>query len=169
MNVRVVLADYDPAWPTLYEVEAQRIALALGTAALALHHAGSTAVPGLAAKPVIDIVLAVADSRDEAFVGLLEPLGYELRVREPDWHEHRMLRHEAPAVNLHVFSNGSPEVERMLRFRDRLRADPAARQRYEDAKRALADRDWGDIQDYADAKAGVVEEILRAAGGQAAT
>lgn len=161
----IELADYDPAWPELYEQEAEKIRAALGGRVLVLEHAGSTSVPGLAAKPIIDIVLAVLDSADEsAYVPPLEQAGYVLTIREPDWHEHRLLKGTDPTVNLHVFSQGSPEVERMLVFRDRLRVDEAERMLYERTKRELAERTWTYVQDYADAKTQVVEEILARAG-----
>jgi GrpB-like predicted nucleotidyltransferase (UPF0157 family) len=157
----IALAEPDPRWPELYAREAARIRAALGPRALRLEHVGSTSVPGLAAKPIVDIVLAVADSADEpAYVGDLEAAGYVLRVREPDWHEHRLLRGPDPAVNLHVFARGSSEIDRMTRFRDRLRGDPADRERYAAAKRALAARRWRYVQDYADAKSEIVEDIL---------
>jgi GrpB-like predicted nucleotidyltransferase (UPF0157 family) len=157
----IELAEYDPAWPELYEREAQKIHAALGDRVRALEHAGSTSVPGLAAKPIIDIVLAVADSADEsAYVPALEQAGYVLAIREPDWHEHRLLKGSDPTVNLHVFSHGSSEVERMLAFRDRLRTNEAERVLYERTKRELAQRAWTYVQDYADAKTQVVETIL---------
>jgi GrpB-like predicted nucleotidyltransferase (UPF0157 family) len=161
----IELADYDPAWPKLYDQEEEKIGEALGDRALVLEHAGSTSVPGLAAKPIIDIVLAVADSADEsAYVPALEQAGYVLSIREPDWHEHRLLKGNDPTVNLHVFSHGSPEVERMLAFRDRLRTNEAERELYERTKRELAQRAWTYTQDYADAKTQVVEAILARVG-----
>ena len=157
----VELAEYDPAWPDLYQREAEKIRGALVDRARTLEHAGSTSVPGLAAKPVIDIVLAVADSADEdAYVPPLEGAGYVLAIREPDWHEHRVLKGTDPTVNLHVFSEGTSEVQRMLALRDRLRTNEADRLLYERTKRELAGRAWTYIQDYADAKTEVVEAIL---------
>ena len=161
----IELADYDPAWRELYEREAEKIRAALGDGVVVLEHAGSTSVPSLAAKPIIDIVLAVPDSADEsAYVPPLEQAGYVLTIREPDWHQHRLLKGSDPTVNLHVFSQGSPEVERMLVFRDRLRANEAERMLYERTKRELAERTWTYVQDYADAKTQVVEAILARAG-----
>ncbi len=157
----VVLVEYDPEWPRLFAREEARIREALGATALGIEHAGSTSVPGLAAKRIIDIVLVVPDSADEpAYVPALEAAGYVLRVREPDWFEHRVLKGTEPKVNLHVFSPGCPEVERMLLFRDHLRRDPRDRDLYERTKRELAQRDWKYVQHYADAKSDVVEEIL---------
>ena len=157
----IVLQDYDDAWPMRFEREARRIRAALGMRSLLVEHAGSTAVPGLAAKPIIDIVLAVADSSDEdAYVPALEAQGYELRIREPDWYEHRVLKKTEPNVNLHVFPAGCIEIDRMLAFRDHLRADEADRELYERTKRELAGREWAYVQDYADAKTEVVEDII---------
>jgi len=157
----ITLVEYDPAWPRLYDREAVRIHVALGDRALLIEHVGSTAVPQLAAKPRIDIVLAVADSSEEAsYVPALETAGYVLHIREPDWHEHRALRGPDTDLNLHVFSEGCVEIQRMLRFRDHLRRNEADRLLYERTKRALAQRTWKYVQHYADAKTTVVEEIL---------
>jgi GrpB-like predicted nucleotidyltransferase (UPF0157 family) len=157
----IVLDDYDPEWARLFEREARKIRAALGDAALRLEHVGSTAVPGLAAKPIVDIVLVVADSAEEdVYVPALQAEGYVLQIREPDWFEHRMLRSEEPSVNLHVFAQGCEEVERMLLFRDRLRADAPDRELYERTKRELAKQRWTFGQDYADAKTAVVAEIV---------
>jgi GrpB-like predicted nucleotidyltransferase (UPF0157 family) len=161
----IVLADYDPEWPRLFAREADRIRVALGDRALRIEHTGSTSVPGLAAKPIIDVTLVVEDSADETtYVPALEAAGYVLRVREPDWFEHRMFRGEDPSVNLHVFSHGCEEVERMTSFRDRLRANEADRKLYEQAKRELAGRNWKFGQNYADAKTAVIREIMARAG-----
>lgn len=165
----IQVVDYDPRWPELFEREAARVRAALGSRVLLLEHVGSTSVPGLAAKPVIDIVLAVADSRDEAaYVPALEAAGYVLRIREGDWHEHRMFKGPDTEVHLHVFSTECPEIERMLMFRDWLRNHPVDRDLYAQAKRALAQKEWKYMQNYADAKTAVVEEIMaRAAGAKA--
>jgi GrpB-like predicted nucleotidyltransferase (UPF0157 family) len=165
-SVRIVLADPDPAWPRLFAREAERIRTALGDRALGVEHVGSTSVPGLAAKPVIDVLLVVADAADErSYMPPLEAAGYVLHHREPDWHEHRLFNRPDSAVNLHVFSDGCVEVGRMLRFRDRLRADRADRELYLRTKRRLAEREWRRRQEYADAKGTVVEEILARAAG----
>jgi GrpB-like predicted nucleotidyltransferase (UPF0157 family) len=157
----IELADYDPAWPDLFQREAERIRRILGKRVLQLEHVGSTAVPGLSAKPIIDIVLVVANSAEEqAYIPPLEAAGYVLRIREPDWHEHRLLKGPDTNANVHVFSTGSTEIERMLSFRDRLRNNEAERLLYERRKRELARRTWKYTQDYADAKSEVVEEII---------
>ena len=156
--IRIV--DYDPAWPLRFDIEANQIRLALGNGVLLLEHVGSTAVPDLPAKPVIDIVLAVADSaRDADYLPALERAGYRLRIREAEWHEHRMLNDLDGAVNLHVFSDGCAEVQRMLDFRDWLRRNPGDRELYARSKRELAERGWKFMQNYADAKTGVIAEI----------
>jgi GrpB-like predicted nucleotidyltransferase (UPF0157 family) len=165
LNASITLVDYDPSWPRLFEREAARISGVLTSEALLLEHVGSTAVPGLAAKPRIDIILAVTDSSDEpSYVPPLEAAGYVLRIREPHWHEHRVFKGPDTDVNLHVFSSGCTEIERMLRFRDHLRRDDRDRDLYEQTKRALARQTWKYTQNYADAKTQIVEEILTRAG-----
>jgi GrpB-like predicted nucleotidyltransferase (UPF0157 family) len=158
----VTLVDYDPEWPRAFAREEERIRAALGERALRVEHTGSTSVRGLAAKPIIDIVLVVRDSADEAaYVPALEAAGYALRIREPDWHEHRLLKDTS--VNVHVFSEGCVEIERMLLFRDWLRRNPDDRQLYERTKRELAGQEWQFVQEYADAKSAVVEQIIERA------
>jgi GrpB-like predicted nucleotidyltransferase (UPF0157 family) len=160
----VMLAEPDSAWARWYAQEESRIRGALGGRVVQIEHVGSTSVPGLAAKPVVDIVLVVADSSDEnGYVPDLETAGYVLRFREPSWCEHRFLV-DHPRVQIHVFGPGSPEVQRMLLFRDRLRSCPEDRDLYERTKRELASRTWAYGQEYADAKSSVVEEIIARAG-----
>jgi len=159
--VKVALVAYSPEWPRTFEAERDRIVSALGDLALEVHHAGSTSVPGLRAKPIIDIALVVPDTTDEeAYVPPLEAIGYQLRLREPEWFEHRLLRHEAPTVNLHVFPPRCIEVDRMLAFRDHLRVHEDDRLLYESTKAALSEREWPTVQDYADAKDDVVADIM---------
>lgn len=167
---KVIVVNYDPAWPKQFTQEASKIWAALGERALLLEHVGSTSVPGLAAKPILDILLVIADSADEAsYVPALEQAGYTLRIREPNWFEHRVLKGVEPAVNLHVFSPDCEETERMLLMRDWLRAHDDDRELYAHTKRDLAQRDWQYVQNYADAKTEVVEGILaRARAAQAA-
>src|SRR5262249_31110694 len=139
-----------------------RIRAALGPRAVRVEHVGSTAVPGLLPKPTIDVVLEVPDADDEAaYVPALEGAGYVLRIREPDWFAHRLFKRPPADVNLHVFSAGCAETERMVRFRDWLRAHPSDRDRYAEVKRVLVRRDWSHMQEYAEAKTEVVESILR--------
>lgn len=166
----IQLVDYDPAWPRLFVREADQVRTALGNRVLLLEHVGSTSVPGLAAKPRIDMLLVVADPGDEvAYVPSLEAAGYVLRIREPDWYEHRMLEGVERAVNLHVLPLGCPEIDRMLGFRDRLRRNQADRRLYERAKRELAQQEWTYGQNYADAKTAVVEEIIARAREEGGT
>ena len=159
---QVVIADHEPGWPERFECERERIQTALGAKALLIEHVGSTAVPGLAAKPIVDIVVAVADVEDEAVGQALESAGYELRVREPD---HRMFRTPERDVHVHVWLASDPEVERHLCFRDRLRADSVDRAEYEALKRELAAHDWEDMNEYAQAKSGLIDAIIKKAGG----
>jgi GrpB-like predicted nucleotidyltransferase (UPF0157 family) len=157
----IELVDYDPQWPKLFDREAVRIRGALGERVLMLEHTGSTSVPGLAAKPIIDMLLVVPDSGDEpAYVPALEAAGYVLRIREPDWYQHRVFKGPDTNVNLHVLSQGCEEIERVLLFRDRLRSDDAERDLYQRTKRELATRQWRYVQNYADAKSEVVETII---------
>ena len=157
----VTLVEYTPVWPEQFADEAERIKTALGDRAIRIEHVGSTAVPGLVAKPTLDILLVTADSADEpSYLPALETAGYVLRIREPDWHQHRLFKGSEPSVNLHVFSVGSEEVERMLRLRDWLRANPADRDLYAQTKRALASKSWKYTQNYADAKSKVISTIL---------
>jgi GrpB-like predicted nucleotidyltransferase (UPF0157 family) len=157
----IEIVEYDPAWPGLYEREAARIRAALGERVVRLEHTGSTSVPTLPAKPIIDIVLEVRDSADEqSYVPDLEAAGYVLRIREPEWFEHRMFRGSDPSVNLHVLSASCEETDKMVLFRDWLRTNAADRELYAATKRKLAGRDWKYGQQYADSKTAVVHEIL---------
>ena len=157
----IELREYDPRWPELYADHAARLGAALGERAVRVEHVGSTAVPGLAAKPIIDIALEVPDSADEpAYVGDLEAAGYVLRAREPEWFEHRLFHTPERDVNLHVFPAGCSETDRMVRFRDWLQRNDADRQLYLQTKRELAARDWKYMQQYADAKTAVVHAIM---------
>jgi len=133
-----------------------------------VEHVGSTSVPGLAAKPIIDILLVVPDSSDEqAYVLALDAAGYVLRVREPGWFEHRMFKGPDTDINLHVFTAGAAEIDRMLLFRDWLRASDADRDAYLQVKRDLAQQTWRHVQHYADAKTAIVEQIIARATGHA--
>jgi GrpB-like predicted nucleotidyltransferase (UPF0157 family) len=158
---KIQIVAYSPDWPRLFEHEAVRIRSALGATALSIEHTGSTSVPGLAAKPIIDMTLQVPDSaNEEAYVPRLESAGYVLRVREPDWHQHRMFLGPDTPAHLHVFSAGCSEVNRLLLFRNWLRANPEDRELYAKSKRTLAEKDWKYMQNYADAKTAVIEQII---------
>ena len=157
----IVICDYDHAWPERFNEERARVLSALGSVALRIEHIGSTAVPGLAAKPIVDVLVTVVDPDDEAaFRSALEAQGYQLRVREPG---HRMFRTAARDVHIHVWAESDSEVERYLRFRDRLRASNEDRAAYQRLKRDLAKRDWSDMNHYADAKGALISEILNRA------
>lgn len=163
-NGKVLLTEYDPGWPLAFGQLADDIRGVLGDTAGLLEHVGSTSVPGLAAKPIIDMLLAVSDSADEvSYVPQLETLGYYLKVREPNWYEHRVLKLPDPKVNLHVFSAGCEEIERMLLFRDWLRTHGEDKHLYETTKRELAQKTWKYIQNYADAKSAVIGKIMERA------
>lgn len=160
-NAPVTLCEYDPNWPVMFQQEASRIRSALGDKVLLLEHVGSTSVPGLIAKPKIDILLVVEDSANESsYVPFLEKVGYILRIREPDWFEHRLFHGPDINVNVHVFSSGCSEIHRMLTFRDRLRTNAQDRDLYARTKQDLAKKTWKYVQNYADAKSEVVKQIL---------
>jgi GrpB-like predicted nucleotidyltransferase (UPF0157 family) len=157
----IEIVEYDPDWPRLYEREEARIRSILGDRVVRIEHVGSTSVPGLPAKPIIDIVLELPDTADEAaYVPDMEAAGYVLRIREPEWFEHRVFKSPDTNVNLHVFPPGCSEVDAMVLFRDHLRANASDRELYAAAKRELAARDWKYTQQYADAKTDVVREIM---------
>jgi GrpB-like predicted nucleotidyltransferase (UPF0157 family) len=168
----VTVVDPDPTWPNRFEELATRIRGALGDAALVVEHVGSTAVPGLPAKPVIDIDLTVADSADEAaWLPPLESAGFELVIREPWWHEHRCLTFEDPRCNLHVFSPDCPETVRHVLFRDWLREHPDDLEAYRNAKlgaERAANAAGEHVMDYNARKQPVIRAIydraFRAAG-----
>jgi len=163
-NAPITLAEYDPEWPGLFVREADRVRAVLGDVAVLIEHVGSTSVPGLAAKPIIDMLLVVPNSADESsYVPPLEAAGYVLHIREPEWFEHRLFKGPDTDINLHVFSLGASEIDRMLRFRDWLRTSEADRDNYERTKRELAQHVWRHLQHYADAKITIVQEIMNRA------
>ena len=149
----IVIAPYDPAWPGRFRVERARIAAALGPRALRIEHIGSTSVPGLAAKPIVDVLVEVA-SLDGIDLGAA---GYVLRVREDG---HLMFRTPELDVHVHVWPSGHADIAAQLSFRDRLRESPEDRAAYESLKRELAAREWPDMNYYADAKGSLIRQIL---------
>ena len=164
LESQILLVPYHSEWPKNFDREAKRIKRALSERAITVEHIGSTAVPGLVAKPIIDILLAVADSADEAsYVPALQAAGYVLRIREPDWHQHRLFKGPDTNINLHVFTHGSEEIQRTLMLRDWLRTNKADRELYARTKQTLASKKWKYVQNYADAKSEVVEAILQRA------
>ncbi len=164
----IVVVDHDPAWREGFRREEAKIRAALGEAALSVEHIGSTSVARLAAKPIVDILVVVEDSgEEETYAPALQNAGYVLRVREPDFHEHRMFRTQEKDVHVHVYSSGSSEIDRHLLLRDRLREDEVDRELYARTKRDLASRDWPSRQHYAEATTEVIEGIIaRAAAAQ---
>ena len=163
-NAPITLVEYDSSWPELFEQESNRIHSVLGSKALQIEHVGSTSVPGLCAKSIIDILLVVKDSADESsYVPVLEAAGYVLQIREPDWFEHRLFKGPDTDINLHVFSLGTSEIDRMLRFRDWLRTNDTDRDKYAQVKRSLAKNKWRHVQHYANAKTSIVQEIMKRA------
>ena len=157
---RITVVPYDAGWPAAFELVRRRVVDALGEHALAVEHVGSTAVPGLAAKPVLDVDLTVPDSADEAaYLPLLEAAGFVLRRREPDWEEHRVLTTEDPPTNLHVWSPGAVEAARHRAFRDWLREHPEDRRAYAELKTELAGRGFRDGMDYNNHKAAFVYDL----------
>jgi GrpB-like predicted nucleotidyltransferase (UPF0157 family) len=160
----ITIADYDRNWPKKFEKHANSISNALDAAALRIEHIGSTAVPELRSKPIIDILVVVSNSADEStYLPQLESAGYVLRVREPDWNEHRMFRTPERDVHIHIYSVGCPEIQRNLLFRDHLRQNAQDKELYEGVKCQLAKKNWSDMNAYANAKTEVIEEILRRA------
>lgn len=161
LSAPIRLVEYDPEWPEKFRREADRIRAVLGDRVLQLEHVGSTAVPGLPAKPIVDMLLGLADSADEpAYLPAMESAGYVLRIREPEWYEHRLFKGPDTNINLHVFSSGCPEIGRMLAFRDWLRSNAPDRELYARTKLELTQENWKYVQNYADAKTAVVEQIL---------
>jgi GrpB-like predicted nucleotidyltransferase (UPF0157 family) len=160
----IEIVEPDPAWPGQFEALAGRIRDALGDHALAIDHVGSTSVPGLAAKPIIDIDITVADPRDEStYVPVLEAAGFSLRLREPAWHEHRLLIADDPRANVHVFGPDSPELVRHRMLRDWLIEHPDDRDRYAAAKResaAVSNTAGEAVMAYNGRKEPVIREIL---------
>ena len=166
-EIGIEVTDPDPAWPRQFDGLVGRIRDALGWRVLQLEHVGSTSVPGLAAKPVIDIDLTVADpGREQDYVPALEAIGFRLTIREPWWYGHRMLRTEEPPCNLHVFGFDSPELIRHRILRDWLRGNPADRDRYAATKRqAASDANAGGehVMQYNARKQQVIREIYHRA------
>ena len=156
--VTLVISHYDSAWPSRFAELGARIESALGAGALAVEHIGSTSVPGLAAKPIIDVLVVVADVAEErSYVPALEDAGFVLRVREAG---HRMFRTPGRDVHIHVYSSGDQAIRDYLDLRDWLRVDESDRTLYADVKRDLAQRPWSDMNHYAEAKSDVIQQVL---------
>ena len=160
-NSAIHLSEYSPSWSLRFSEIKKQIHAALESSALLIEHIGSTSVPGLSAKPIIDVLLAVHDSSvEDSYLPQLEESGFVLRIREPNWYEHRLFKTPESDSNIHVFSEGCKEIERLLTFRDWLRKNESDRNLYLRTKKKLAAQVWKYTQNYADAKTEVVEEIL---------
>ncbi|MEV0807877.1 GrpB family protein [Micromonospora sp. NPDC050200] len=156
----IVIEDYDPAWVDRFAAASSLLKEVLGGLIVDVENVGSTSVPGLAAKPIIDIDLLIEDTTDESrYVPALESLGCRLVLREPWWHGHRMLVSPAEDVNLHVRPQAAPEPVRHRLFRDWLRSHPEDRERYATTKRRLARDTAHQPGDYSLAKNDVIDDI----------
>ena len=154
----IVIEDYDPAWTARFEQAQAALSQALGAKAHRIEHFGSTAVPGLGAKGIIDVMVTVDDADDEDDYGpSLTQAGFDIRVRQPG---HRMYRPPSHDVHVHILTEGSEGAKVRLLFRDWLRHDEHDRRLYEETKRELARKDWDATNDYSEAKGAVVAEIL---------
>ncbi len=164
LNGTITLEPFSKAWAMMYAEIKAEITEALGSKAIRIEHVGSTSVEELSAKPIIDVVLEVPDSADEpAYVPALEAIGYVLRIREPGWFGHRLLKSPNVDGNIHVFSAGCTETEHMVAFQDWLRTNEADRKFCEKTKQQLASKIWKHVQNYADAKTAAIDEIMNRA------
>ncbi len=156
--LRVELHAHDPVWAVTYERHDAAIRGALGATALNVEHIGSTSIPGMVAKPVVDVLLTVPDvDAEQQYVPALANVGFTLRARLPG---HRMLRTAAHDVNLHVLRPGDQQVQDYLDLRDWLRQDADDRALYAATKKLLAQQEWPDMHYYSMAKSEVLAEIL---------
>lgn len=153
----LLVVPYDIRWPERFELQRRIIDVALGGTDVTVTHIGSTSVPGLAAKAIIDVLVTVADiTAEEDYLAPLLGAGYELRTREPG---HRMVRTPERDVHVHILEHSDPRGADYLLLRDRLRTNAADRELYAKTKHALAAQDWPDMNAYADAKTDVIEAI----------
>ncbi|MCB0413679.1 MAG: GrpB family protein [Bdellovibrionales bacterium] len=164
-NSTILLEEYTEQWSAWFKVQEEKILKALNQISIKVEHVGSTSVPGLCAKPIVDIVLEVPDSSNESeYVPQLEQNGFWLKIKEPEWFEHRMFKGKNIPTNLHVFTAGCSEVQKMIRFRDHLRNNPVDMELYQSKKKELSLKNWEYIQNYADAKTEVVKDIITRVG-----
>jgi GrpB-like predicted nucleotidyltransferase (UPF0157 family) len=163
----VVVVEYDPGWPAAFQRERERIGGALGDLAVAIEHMGSTAVPGLGAKPIIDIMLGLRGLEDvEACVGPMEDLGYEYKGEFgiPNRHYFRLIQGGLRTHQVHTVERGGEFWRRHLLFRDYLRARPDEAQRYYELKLGLAERHRDDREAYTEAKSEFILAAMERAG-----
>lgn len=164
---KLAIVEPDASWPQKFNLLKERIESALGPVAVSVTHVGSTSVPGLPAKNVIDIDVTVQDVADEAsYVAPLEAAGFQFLIREPRWHGHRLFCCYEPSVNLHVWGPDCPEAERHLIFRDWLRRNEDDRELYAQTKRVAAEQssELGEnVMQYNFRKEGVIREIIERA------
>jgi len=165
MGALVVIVEYDPQWPTLYEEEKDRILAVVGRVIVAVEHIGSTAVPGLGAKPIIDIMAAVPHLADaEQCIEPLETIGYEYVPEYNDIIPERRYFHKGPPEgrthHLHIVELTSEFWERHLLFRDFLRTHPEEAQQYDLLKKELAVRFRSNREAYTDAKTSFIESVV---------
>lgn len=162
----ISVVPYDPSWPEQFELEAAKIQQALGDNCIHIHHIGSTAVPGLDAKPVIDMIPVVKNIRTvDSCNEVMEALGYSVEgefgtpfrrffIKGGDQRTH----------NIHVYEKGNPEIERHVTFRDHLRAHPDVAAEYAKLKQEVASKSPHDIVAYCNGKTEWVTEIERQLG-----
>lgn len=163
----VIIVDYDPRWPTIYSKEKDRILGAVGNKVVAIEHVGSTAVPGLGAKPIIDIMVAVRQLSDaKECIGPLRSIGYEyVPEYEKELPERRYFQKGPKGVrnkhfHLHMVQHGGDFWKQHLMFRDYLRCHPDVAQQYCELKRKLAEKHALDREAYTDTKTAFIESIL---------
>ncbi|KAI0422811.1 GrpB domain protein [Xylaria grammica] len=161
----IKIVEYRPEWPAMFAEVEKRIRQALGDRVVVIQHVGSTSVPGLAAKDVIDVDLAVADPADEeSYVPDLQAAGFIFLLREPSWYQHRFFHLEEPYTNLHVFGSDSSEMVRHRLFRDWLREHEDDRERYAAVKREAAEvaaAAGENVQQYNNRKESGLRDILQ--------
>ena len=156
------VSPYDSRWPSLFLGAKEQIAKAFGTEPVTIHHVGSTAVPGLAAKPEIDLLVEVSEHRHESSRDdVMRELGYARGSNLSAGHH--FYRRDVDGIRthkVHVCIAGHGQIERMLRFRDRLRSDPVMRQQYQDLKLELEATNTGGIGEYLAQKAPFIDAML---------
>jgi GrpB-like predicted nucleotidyltransferase (UPF0157 family) len=161
----IAVVDYDPGWPAAFEALRQRLSAAVGDIALSIEHVGSTSVPGLAAKPIIDLDIVVRERDVPLAIERVAVLGYRhLGDRGIPRREAFAPPASSVAHHLYVCPEGSPALRNHLAVRDHLRTNPAAAAAYGDLKKQLAARYADDKEGYAEAKTDFLTELLRVVG-----